>query len=358
MSINITTLPSNIGGISVPGAVNGPLSVLYGSKYDKAIYRYPRDLGTNPNRKHSIVFTVLQNDPKNLVGVVENNINDIKNALPDAVAAGASILGGDLTGAGKSLKTVVDKMSPGVNELTNALTKLNKKIGATIGLYIPDTVNVAYQVGYDDDFSLRDALGRPYFLAQGATSIINAVRGQGDLSMINLANAAANDPFVREYFYGKIGKNIGMDLARIGLNAGGFAENPQLQVLFKGIGFRSFQFDFTFTPYSQEESELVKKIIYLFKYHSAPQIDDNGIFEQGLYMKVPDTFKINFYYGNEENLNVHRIGECVLKDINVDYAGSGQWSTFNDGAPNQIKLTLQFKETVIVDKNKIQKEGY
>lgn len=95
----------------------------------------------------------------------------------------------------------------------------------------------------------------------------------------------------------------------------------------------------------------------MFKYHSAPQIDKNGIFEQGLYMKVPDAFKINFYYGNEENLNVHKIGECVLENMNVDYAGSGQWSTFNDGAPNQIKLTLQFKETVIVDKNKIN-AGY
>jgi len=362
MSINITTLPSNIGGISVPGAVNGPLSVLYGSKYDKAIYRYPRDLGTNPNRKHSIVFTVRESDPKNLVGIAQNTFNDIKDAV---VAEGAN-LPGIIAGSGTALEkankigqnavNAGEKLAPGVNDLSNALTKLNRKDGATIGLYIPDTVNVAYQASYDD-FQTASGLGRPYFLAQGATSIINAIRGQGDKSMTNLINAAANDPFVRDYVYGNIGKMAGMDLARIGLNAGGFAMNPQLQVLFAEVGFRSFQFDFTFTPYSQEETDTIKKIIYLFKYHSAPQIDNNGIFEQGLYMKVPDAFKINFYYGNEENLNVHKIGECVLENMNVDYAGSGQWSTFNDGAPNQIKLTLQFKETVIVDKNKI-KAGY
>jgi hypothetical protein len=40
----------------------------------------------------------------------------------------------------------------------------------------------------------------------------------------------------------------------------------------------------------------------------------------------------------------------------VDYGPNG-WATFNDGSPVQIKLTLQFKETVIVDKNKI-KAGY
>lgn len=364
MSINITTLPSNIGGISVPGAVKGPLSVLYGNRYDKATYRYPRDLGSNPARKHSIVFTVRESDPKNLVGVVENAIPTIRQGAETAIAEGAAALKQGLTGDVKgglnsALGGIVkggSEAAPGINDLSNSLTKLNRKDGATIGLYIPDTVNVAYQARYDD-FNTASALGRPYFLAQGATSIIEAIRGQGDKSMTNLINAAANDPFVREYVYGNIGKMAGMDLARIGLNAGGFAMNPQLQVLFAEIGFRSFQFDFTFTPYSQEETDTIKKIIYLFKYHSAPQIDKNGIFEQGLYMKVPDAFKINFYYGNEENLNVHKIGECVLENMNVDYAGSGQWSTFNDGAPNQIKLTLQFKETVIVDKNKIN-AGY
>lgn len=357
MSINITTLPSNIGGVSVPGAIKGPLSALYGTKYDKAFYRYPRDLGSNPARKHSIVFTVRKNAPKNLVGALSNTYDAAKSATVEALPAAAAFVGGDLDTAVKKSGPVIDKLSPAVNDLGNALIKLDRIDGDTIGLYIPDSVNVAYRSDYDDDFSLRDALGRPYFLAQGATSIIDAVKGQGDLSMINLANAAANDPFVREYLYGLGGKALGMDVARLGLNSAGYAINPQLQVLFKGIGFRTFQFDFTFTPYSKEESDTVKKIIYLFKYHSAPEIAKNGIFDQGLYMKVPDAFKINFYYGNEENLNVHRIGECVLENINVDYAGSGQWSTFKDGAPNQIKMSLTFKETVIVDKTKIS-NGY
>jgi hypothetical protein len=49
-------------------------------------------------------------------------------------------------------------------------------------------------------------------------------------------------------------------------------------------------------------------------------------------------------------------GETVLENINVDYGPNG-WATFNDGSPVQIKLTLQFKETVIVDKNRIR-AGY
>ena len=173
-----------------------------------------------------------------------------------------------------------------------------------------------------------------------------------------MINAAGNDPFIGELVSGVVGKRLGADVSRLVLNAGGYAMNPQLQVLFRGIGFRSFQFDFVFTPYNKEEADMVKNIIYKFKYHSAPQINSNaGVFSQGMYMTVPDAFNIKFYYGNEENRNVQRIGECVLENVNVDYAGSGQWSTFNDGSPNQIRLTLQFKETVIIDKNRIA-DGY
>jgi hypothetical protein len=83
----------------------------------------------------------------------------------------------------------------------------------------------------------------------------------------------------------------------------------------------------------------------------------NGVFNKGLFMKIPDTFEIKFLYKGAENLNVNKIGECVLQDIDVDYSGSGTWATHNDGSPVQIRLTLQFTETVIIDKNKIT-EGY
>lgn len=372
MSINLTTLPSNIGGISVPDAVRGPLSVLYGSKYNKAILRYPRDLGTNPARKHSIVFTIRQNNPAQLAAV-ESAVNKLTGAItkagselgPEAkqilddknlsILDKASKIGTALKdkaiGLGAEGQTLLDNLS-------SVTTKLNRIDGDTIGLYIPDTMQVSYNPEYDDNVSLSSALGRFYFLAQGATSIANAFKDQKDRTMTNMINAAGNDPFIRDLVSGAAGKALGADLSRLVLNAGGYAMNPQLQVLFRGIGFRSFQFDFVFTPYNKEESDAIKKIIYKFKYHSAPQIDSNaGVFSQGMYMKVPDAFTIKFYYGNEENRNVHRIGECVLENVNVDYAGSGQWSTFNDGTPNQIRLTLQFKETVIIDKNRIA-DGY
>lgn len=370
------SIPTSIAGISVPGAVNGPLNLLYGNKYDLTSLRYPRDLGSNPNRKHVIRFTVLTPDPDNKAGEnADKEFSNIAKIVGDAytkntLAAAdpnsklqqvASKIAG-VTGAAIAIAKGEIPLELGIetakatggwiNSLMN--TKINRRNSTTIGLYIPDGLSVSYSAKYESE-SLTDALGRPYFLAQGATSLYNSFSNAASGST-NLFNAAGNDPYLRDFVSTMVGRATGTNLTRFALNAGGFAENPQLQVLFKEVGFRQFSFDFVFTPYSQEETEAAFKIIEQFKYASAPEINANGIFNQGMYMKVPDTFKIEFLYDGKTNYKVNQIGECALTDVKVDYAPNG-WSTFNDGAPTQIKLSLSFIETVIVDKNKI-KQGY
>lgn len=362
------SIPTSVAGISIPGAVNGPLNLLYGNKYDKTNYRFPRDVGSNPTRQHVILFTIKTPEPGNLGGVLTNTgsaaLKIATKGASGAAEATTQVIAGDVQGAQKTLvKTATDignseelaTVAEGTSYLTNV--KLNRRTGDSIALYVPDTVNVSYSTQYDDSFSLTDALGKPYFLAQGAVSLFNTFKNAGSESGINTINKAGNDPFVRTAVASLIDKVAGTNLRDVALNQGGYAMNPQLQVLFRGIGFRQFQFDFVLTPYSQEESDIIKKIIEKFKMASAPEITTNGVFNQGLFMKIPDVFDIQFLYKGAENKNVHKIGESVLTNVNVDYAGAGTWATHNDGSPVQIKLTLQFTETVIIDKKKI-KEGY
>lgn len=383
MSLNIITLPSNIGGISVPDAVKGPLTALYGpGQYDKATLRYPRDLGTNPARKHSIVFTVKKIDPAQVTAVASDLGNAAINTGKEIISSGGDVLNevsdgvlsavknavdGNFQGAGNALAAgtsgalgkaaiIGEKLQPGINALSKALIKPNRIPILNIGLYIPENVKVSYATGYDDDESLSSNLGRFYFLAQGATSLARAFKDQGDKTLTNMINAAGNDPYVRDAVLRTVGRATGTNLTRLGLNAAGYAMNPQLQVLFRGIGFREFQFDFVFTPYNKQESDTVKQIIEKFKYHAAPKISPNGAFDQGFFMEIPETFDISFYYGNQENRNVNRIGECVLTNVDVNYSAGG-WSTHNDGTPSQITMTLNFKETIIIDKNRID-QGY
>jgi hypothetical protein len=361
------SIPTSVAGISIPGAVNGPLNLLYGNKYDKTNYRFPRDVGSNPTRQHVILFTIKEPDPIQFGTVLQQTgeaVTDLaKTAGRAAITASTQFAAGQNQQAINTLGTAANEAQPaaekfaeGVNSLTNP--KLNRKNGDSIALYIPDTVNVTYSADYNDKFSLTDALGKPYFLAQGAVSLYNTFKNFMNEPVVNTINKAGNDPFVVKKIAEVLSSSrLGTNLTDIALNKSGFALNPQVQVLFEGIGFRNFQFDFLLTPYSQEESDTIKKIIEKFKYASAPEINRNGVFSQGLFMQIPNTFEIEFLYKGARNTNVHRIGESVLTNVNVDYAGAGSWATHNDGSPVQIRLTLQFTETIIIDKNKI-KEGY
>lgn len=357
------SIPTSIAGISVPGAVNGPLNALYGNKYSLGTYNYPRDLATNAARRHVILFTINRADPSKNIAITDSDLNGLvaagKTAISGSKTVATQIVEGNVSGAISSATELSGKVSESAKDPLNKVfaTKVARTQAASIALYVPDSVNVSYDVKYQDA-GLSEALGTAYYLAQGASSLYDTFKGQGD-SASNYINKAANNPFIRDIVGKAVGKAVGgkdNPLRDIALQAGGYAFNPQLQVLFQGIGFRTFQFDFVLTPYSQEEAKEIQDILYQFKYASAPEIKKNGWFEQGMYMNIPDTFNIKFMYEGKENPNVHKIGECVLTNINVDSSPNG-WSTFSDGSPVQYKLTLQFQETVIVDKTRIA-EGY
>lgn len=355
------SIPTSVSGISIPGAVNGPLNALYGNKYSLGTYNYPRDLATNPTRKHVILFTINRADPSKNIAITDQDLSNIGAGLTQAGSGMASAvtkgISGDVSGA---ISEGIDSGSKAAEALKDPLskvfaTKVNRTQTKSIALYVPDSVNVSYDMKYQDT-SLSEALGTAYYLAQGATSLVDTFAGEKDTAA-GYINKAANNPFIRDFVGKAIGKALGTSgAAEIATQAGGYAFNPQLQVLFQGIGFREFQFDFILTPYSQEESKEIQNIIYELKYASAPEIKKNGWFNQGMYMAIPDTFNIKFMFDGKENPSVHKIGECVLTNISVDSAPNG-WSTFADGSPVQYKMTLKFQETVIVDKTRIS-EGY
>jgi hypothetical protein len=365
------SIPTSVAGISIPGAINGPLSILYGNKYLKNSYAFPRDLGSNPARNHVIWFDIMVPDPDTAPLVSQSQMNAAGAGAVAALKVGALQLGEGLSTFTNDPATrarinaemaqqqaIVEKGADATAAIITNFTGANlKKISTTsIALYIPDSVNVTYQAHYNDNFDLTDSLGTPYLLAQGAVSLAESLKQKGSTAE-SVINQSGNDAAIRKAIGEGANKLLGAKgLGDLALKAGGYAMNPQLQVLFQNIGFRHFQFDFVLTPSTKEESDTIKKIIYEFKKAAAPEFLGNGVFTQSVFLKIPDSFKIKFLYNGAENPNVHKIEECVLSDINVDYAPNG-WSTFNDGAPVQTKLTLQFIETVIIDKKKI-KEGY
>ena len=147
----------------------------------------------------------------------------------------------------------------------------------------------------------------------------------------------------------------------------GYAINPQVQLLFKAVGLRTFTMDFMFSPKNSDESNEVKRIVQLFRSGAAPGVGGAGAVQytsdpnSSFFFVLPNIFSIQFQRntssGTSENSFIQKFKDCVLENVNVDYAPNG-FSTFTDGSPTQIRLSLSFKETEIVTRDDILNSGY
>lgn len=241
-----------------------------------------------------------------------------------------------------------------------------------INLYMPDTVSLSQHAGYGD-LNMTQALGVVGGVTEGlaeSDSIKNSMSSlydkiktnvNGDNFMSDTVRTIKDheyDPLVLEgagKLAGSTGlvNNKGGEISKYLLKQGGFAINPQFEVAFTQMDFRRFQFDFTFTPKSPEEAATIRNIIKLFRYHAAPGIHGQG----GRYFDVPAVFQIEYMHLEKKNTNLHKFAPCVLETIMVDYAPEVGWVAFNDAMPVKTRLTLQFKETEIMTRDKIE-QGY
>ena len=310
----IISIPSSIGGVSIPGLTNvpgGPLGVLFGNPNQLAVHQYPRDLGS-ATKGHSIKFEINEITPAKYD--VEGGVSIISNIF------GGGQIGNTIEKASSSftnfLKTTAED---GLSESFNlALSNRKKQIAATVALYMPETVNFQYNSDYGGPVSLTKTI----FANTGAV-------GRG-------LSAIADS-----------------DVTKLALATQGLALNPQEQVLFNGIDFRTYQMAFTFTPYSREEAREVKNIIKLFRQYAAPRVQKGT---GGMFFIPPGTFNLKFLFNGQVNRNITQVGESVITSIDVNYAPNG-WAAHSDGAPVQTTLTMQFKEIQLVDRTQIEK-GY
>ena len=86
---------------------------------------------------------------------------------------------------------------------------------------------------------------------------------------------------------------------------------PRMELMFEGVGRRSFSFTFAFIPKSAEEAKSIEKIIQAFKENMMPEYVNDSRRE----MKIPNTFDITYMYQNTENKFINKISSCFLKSM-------------------------------------------
>jgi hypothetical protein len=358
----IPTITTNTPGIAIAGynitaqgISRGPLDALDTNKFDKVSLKYPRNLMTDPSRKHYVIFSLFRPLAKAATAPVEG----IRATRESRTAANAAILAAQV---GEALLTKAGEIGSAIQTISS--TKLNEDCYKTIALYTPDNMSNQQSLSYDE-ISTTSVLGTPYFLGQaGATFAdkFNQMVNSGGITGEKLVNLVGNDPFAATAFgtlLDTVGSKVGLGPGATQLLLGriGQAVNPQVQVLFRQTDLRTFQFNFTLTPYSPEEAATIKEIVKSFRMAAAPEIQTNSTFGTGIFFNVPHQFGITFMYDGEENTNVNRIARCVATNVSVDYAPMG-WITFDQGVPVQTKLSLQFKEIELIDRTRISRDDY
>jgi len=127
--------------------------------------------------------------------------------------------------------------------------------------------------------------------------------------------------------------------------------NPNAEMVFKNVPFRSFSFPFEFSPKNEKEKEDINKILSMFKFHMMPEKAGEG------YLTAPAQFQITYMYRDGANMYIPKISRCALTDMSIDYSPEGVFTTFKadeKGAmPVLTKMDLSFTEMEIMTKETI-----
>jgi len=351
-----------------------------GNKFNVKITQYPSDLQTEPNLKHYILFNVnirgkskfnqdktqfeVKRNP-DAAGLTREQIGSptIRTATEAAAGAAAGVAISSLFKGAAS----VFGLSGGKNltpaaaaSRQAAVNVISNTAGAVGGLLVAGGLDTSEILKADSTFRISDAIalyvdGPPTvkysmnYANKELGTLLGALSGGAVENLMNLG--------------GESGSALGASLAKLPGAFGaadvssalsissGTALNPFKETVFESVDFRSFAFKYKFYPKNKTESDAVYKIIETFKFHMHPEMSEGKLF-----FIYPSEFNITYYFGNEKNPYFHKFATCVLESMDVTYGGE-QFSSFRDGSPTEINMSLTFRELEVLTKSMIN-QGY
>ena len=266
---------------------------------------------------------------------------DALGAIGGAIGGGAKgALGGALVGGGAAIVQTTVLESAGIKFGAPA-----KRVKEAIVLYTPQQLSVRYGMQWsEEDVGIAAALATNPELAKQLEAAGDSMKAgnvkdgaaQGGAGIANAAKGAISSEILKA--------NAG--LSAMSRSAG----NPRKEQIFKGVDYRRFTFDYQFSPRDAAEAQAALNIIWLFKYHMHPEFKDANNF---VYV-YPSEFDIEYYIGERQNTSLNKISSCVLTEMNVNYSPNGVFTTFADGTPTQINVTLNFVELETLTKERIE----
>ena len=315
-------------------------------------------------RQVSIPQYIRELNPSGLFEYVGRRYDEgLGDILNEDFKRGTILLGGDNAGimAGTVPRSDIVKglKEKGFSGIAESMVRVKRapttRLETAIAMYMPPSVNVSYAANYVDTeigaFSVGAGAAIKEFnrtgkLAAGARSFLDTVPDE-------LKNVAARQ------ILGAIGSIIPgtQGLEEVAGMATGQIIADRMELAFKGLPKRGFQYTFKMIPKSEQEAEEIRKIVFTFKANMLPEVREGTA---GRGMIVPNTFDIRYMYMNRDNDFLHKISTCVLESMNVTYGGD-RYRTFPDAGdgtpPVETTMTLNFKELELITKERVY-EGF
>jgi hypothetical protein len=260
----------------------------------------------------------------------------------------------------------------GIKEASAAKLKAGKTTELNIGhIYL----NMPQAIAYDDSISWDakplgtiGAVLDSGFTAAGKGAAIGNAGNIASAGIGAMLGGLVGKLGIAGVGIGAILGGMGGESLQNGLSATlGMASNPYEEMMFSGITFRSFNFDFVFRPESAAEIIVVDTIIKMFRKHSRPSFTSEKNLGKSI-MNYPMEYGIEFLtadQGNTEfkgedaqkkasgdvyktNTHLPFIKTCVCEKVSTNYTPQSVWAAYNSGAPVAISLSLGFKEKELV----------
>jgi hypothetical protein len=329
-----STLDATVRGTQIAtGTTSIDDSSLGQSQYDFTSRVFPADLG-NEDTAHYMVININVPVRSGQIRSAFTNATNFQTLLPNEAS-----------------KVDVLRFGQGVENFGGAsrgvfsVPRFTRRIAESIALYMPSPLTYTSMNQYED-ISMTALAGN---IGMAGAGIVGAgigafIGGRGGPAGA-IAGAATGSSLASSL------ASAAGDVVGTASTLTGYPINPRVEVLFSTTPQRQFMFEVLLAPRNEKESQTIEEIIKTLRFHAAPEIDQQTL---GLTFIPPAEFDITFYNKGNHNDHLPMINTCVLERIDVDYAPfDGKYTTFKNGYPIGVRLSLGFREVEIVHKLRV-----
>ena len=330
---------------------------------------YPLATGPSQRTGDRLVIKCLKFEPpEDGAGAKVTPTNLFKETFKDGKSQGVSVIdASDMAKIRKNEMKIPDgnggfmtgNEKIGITfEVTDANSRLsaesNRLLKYIIELPIPQDLTDSNSVTWGEDRANALELGALAAAQQAMGGNIGDGIVQSGQAAVRALNEGVDIPGLKPETQGAVRAALsGAAIGALGSNISpqsvisrstGQILNNNLELLFKGVNLRTFPYSITFSPRTPEESRVVKDIIRRLKASMAPKAGEFNGTAAGIFIQSPDVFQLKYLKDDVDHPFLNAFKLCALTGMSVNYTNAGTYTTYEDGTPVNIRMSLTFKE--------------